>query len=380
MVHPAVRRHPLVPLFLPHRGCTGRCAYCNQWIVTGSRSPSVAEQAETIFSRKAGPVEMALYGGNILGLGAGELEKIFDALLPFGSHIRSFRISTKPAIPDPDKIRLIKSRGVKVIEVGMPCFNDAILRTLNRGCTVEDFDRSFALFRSEGFDLGIQVMVGLPGETARDITETAARIIALRPSFIRIYPLVVLDNTPLKVLYEAGHFIPLTLEDAIVRSLYIYLQARQAGVEVIKMGLTAGEVLETNIAAGPYHPSFGYLVRSMGFYLAILAGLQDHLSAGSLSITLNRRDVPHLTGYRARNLARLEEAFKVEWQTADIGQGRFRLRTERGETEADVFAALSLLAGKGKEFSPAPLPEPFRMPDLSDGQRNRRSSVSVGTS
>ncbi len=56
--------------------------------------------------------------------------------------------------------------------------------------------------------MGMQVMVGLPGETLADLRETVSAMIALAPRFIRIYPLVVIEDTRLFERFKEGGLFP----------------------------------------------------------------------------------------------------------------------------------------------------------------------------
>ena len=66
----------IIPLFIPHLGCPHRCVFCNQSSITGRDgtlvSPEEAgERIRTFLGYKKenrGPVEVAFYGGNFLGL------------------------------------------------------------------------------------------------------------------------------------------------------------------------------------------------------------------------------------------------------------------------------------------------------------------------
>jgi hypothetical protein len=177
-----------------------------------------------------------------------------------------------------------------------------------------------------GFAVGIQVMVGLPGETAQDIRSTVEQALRLKPAFMRIYPLVVLRGTFLHEAFLKNEFSPLSLQEAVQRALFIYLHAEAASIKVIKMGLTDNEFLKGEIVAGPYHPAFGYLVRSEAFYLAVLKVCKEHGLSGTVTIFLNKKDIPHLTGYRRSNLKRLEQqGLDVEWREGDLPPGHFQI-------------------------------------------------------
>lgn len=335
----------IIPVFLPHLGCGMRCSYCNQDIITNTEEKDGIE--EHIASLLAGldePAEVGLYSGNMLGLHAGRLERLFSSFTPYRDRISAFRISAKPGPVRGDQIDVLKKHGVRTIELGIPTFNDRILADLNRGHTREDLFGTYELLRREGFEIGLQVMVGLPGETRQDLRETTASVARLAPAFIRIYPLLVIDGTPLAEAYRKGDFSPDSLEEAVSKVLFICLSVRQRGIKTIKMGLSENEVLKKKILAGPYHPAFGYLVKCEAFYLAVVNKWETLHAEGDVQVWLNRIDVPHLTGHRRSNLKRLrEKGIALTWQEDDIARGAFILRVGDRKATGDMADALAMI-------------------------------------
>lgn len=336
----------IAPIFLPHLGCGRRCTYCNQDHITGGQAAPLKERIGRLFATLARPAEVALYGGDILGLPPREIEAVFRLLDPYRDKIAAMRISVRPRIVAPGVVALLKKYGVRTIEIGAPSFNNAIFARLNRGHTAEDVRSAFRLFRAQGFETGLQVMVGLPGETPDDVRETAANIIDLAPAFIRIYPLVVVEDTPLCRDFRAGRFSPDTLEAAVEKSAFIYASTWTHGIKTIKMGLTANDVLREKVAGGPFHPAFGYLVKSEVFYRAVLARrASSGLSGGSARLSVNRRDVAHLTGHRRANIGRLAEAgVSPEWaEEAGIEEGHFVIESGGRRVAGSLADALHSL-------------------------------------
>jgi histone acetyltransferase (RNA polymerase elongator complex component) len=335
----------IVPVFLPHLGCRQKCIYCNQHYITGKNDKEGIDEA---IRRALDPVkvrtEVAIYGGNPFGLGSDGLAHLFSLFAPHREKITSMRISTEPIPPDIQTIDLLKCYNVTTVELGIPVFSDEKLRALGRHHTVRDlYDTHEALTRA-GFTVGLQVMVGLPGETAQDIHSTVQHLIRLRPAFMRIYPLVVLRDTLLHAAFRESRFGPLSLREAVLRALFIYLHAEAHAIKVIRMGLTDSEVLKDEIVAGPYHPAFGYLVRSEAFYLAITRICKEHGLSGQITLLLNRKDVPHLTGERRSNLKRFEEqGLNVEWRECEVPAGHFRIEGRQGTFQGSVQDAIPML-------------------------------------
>ncbi|MGD0656475.1 MAG: radical SAM protein [Syntrophorhabdales bacterium] len=336
----------IVPVFLPHIGCGERCIYCNQDIITNNPGDMRVETriAQSLASVE-GPVEAALYGGNILGLGSTDLAGLLGLFEPYRHKISRMRISAKPGPVSARTIAVLKEHGVRVIELGIPTVNDAILRLLGRGHTARDFFDTFKVLVDEGFELGMQVMVGLPGETFADLQETVCAMITLAPCFVRIYPLVVIEDTRLFERFMKGAYSPDSLDTAVAKACFVYVSAWSHGIRTIKMGLTENEVIKEKIASGPYHPAFGYLVKSEAFYLAVLRVCEEMEARGNVAVSLSASDVPHLIGNRCTNLDRLrEKGISIEW-TADpaLSKGFFRVRGKGKKAEGSLVDGLAMI-------------------------------------
>jgi histone acetyltransferase (RNA polymerase elongator complex component) len=292
------------------------------------------------------PAEVALYGGNPLGLSPSELDHLFRLFKPYSDKILSFRLSAKPSMIERPSIDVLKKHRVKTIELGIPAFNNTILSRLKRGHTAEGAVLTYCGLRDEGFSMGIQVMAGLPGETLDDVKERTAHVVHLKPAFIRIYPLVVIEDTELFDLYRAQEFAPDRLDQALRKTVLIYVTAWKDGIKTIKMGLTENDVLRSKIAAGPYHPAFGYLVKSEAFFLAVLARCRMAQFTGNVLVRLHRSDIPHLTGLRRCNLEKLKnEGIMAAWAVSDEGEpGKFILESSNRTTSGGLDDALAAFA------------------------------------
>jgi len=337
----------IVPIFLPHLGCGQRCAYCNQETIVGNiEGGSTGGRIAASLAAIDGPVEAALYAGNILGLEPGHLAGLLGLFKPYRDKISHLRISAKPGPVNGEVIGILKEHGVRVIELGIPTTNNRILSLLGRGHTAGDFFNTFRLLKDEGFDVAMQVMVGLPGEKAADLRETVSAIVACAPRFIRIYPLVVIRETPLFDSFRAAEYLPDSMEEAVAKACFVYGSAWKHGIRTIKMGLTENEVLKEKIAAGPFHPAFGYLVKSEAFRLAVMRVCEDSGVRGEVAVFVNEGDIPHLIGFKRANIGSFrEKGISITW-VADA-------RLERGYFTID---------GKGRKASGSLADAPAMIP------------------
>jgi uncharacterized radical SAM superfamily protein len=334
----------IVPIFLPHLGCQSRCIYCDQDIITDIGGEDLQTRIDQVLARQKGSFEVGLYGGNIFGLKSKAVKRLFSYFDSYTPVITNFRISTKPVPLNYEVIEILKENRATAIELGIPTFNDQILQFLNRRHTAADLKNAFSMLKGEGFEVALQVMVGLPHETMDDIRETAENIINLKPSYIRIYPLAFIDGTPLADIYKAGEFPIITFEEAVHRAMLVYLNALQHGIKTVKMGLTDNEVIKDRTVGGYYHPAFGFLVKSQAFYLAVTKKIEEGAIKGDVLISLNNRDIPHLLGHKRCNISRFQELgiSTITWQINDIPPGTFKLASGSKEILGNVFDAIAM--------------------------------------
>jgi histone acetyltransferase (RNA polymerase elongator complex component) len=334
----------ILPVFVPHLGCGHQCIYCNQNHTTKrTGADDITEQLASLFKSWEGRAQVAIYGGNPLGLEPLALERLLQHFEPYADKIQSVRMSAKPGTVNERLIQILKKHKVQTVELGIPAFNDAILAVLQRGHTTAAAIDTYRTLRKEGFEVGIQVMVGLPGETSRDIEDTVSHVLDLAPAFIRIYPLVVLKETPLLRLFREGRFLPDTIEQAVAKSALIYVSAWKHGIRTIKMGLTENDVLKEKVAAGPYHPAFGYLVKSEVLRLAIEERCRDGNRSGKVLLRLRHSDLPHLIGFRRANIEKLKQkGIIVDWMADSApAPGHFVIENGTGTIGGNLADALS---------------------------------------
>ena len=148
---------------------------------------------------------------------------------------------------------LLKAHRVTAVELGAQSMDDGVLRLNRRGHTARDVENAAGLIRAYGFELGLQMMTGLPGDTDETAVETARALLRLRPDTMRIYPTIVLENTALCDWYRAGHYAPQTLDAAVSLCARLIPMIEGAGVRLIRVGLHASEELERRVA-GPVPP------------------------------------------------------------------------------------------------------------------------------
>lgn len=267
----------IIPIFVPFLGCPHKCVFCDQEKITGIDSSinqlNVTKTLHTYLKtiqEKTGPknIEVGYYGGSFTGLPFNVQEELLKPAteLKEAGLINGIRLSTRPDYINRQVLLLLKKHQVTTIELGVQSLDKKVLMNSKRGHSITDVFNSVNLIREFDFFLGIQLMIGLPGDSKEKAINSAKTTVTLAPDFVRIYPTVVIKDTELHELYLKGLYHPWNLEDTIdvcKNMLYIFSKNH---IKIIRIGLQdTVQLKEKYIVAGPHHPAIGELVQSAVF-------------------------------------------------------------------------------------------------------------------
>jgi len=309
----------IIPFFIPHEGCTNQCVFCNQHRVSGAEHPPTSEEiAKRIDDWTAfapGAWEVAFFGGSFSALPEEKMRYFLSpakAALDRGL-ISEIRISTRPDAVNRRVCDLLSEYGVTTVELGVQSTDRDVLRKSGRYYILDDVHEAVACLRSMRMCVGVQIMPGLPGDTLESMEKTVEELVALGPDIARIYPTLVIADTPLYEMYRRGEYTPLSLEDAIMISLWSKSRFELAGARVIRVGLLLNA---TRPAAGPYHCSFHTLVKSALFRrMAVCLLMQNTCGGGTFVVSPQSRD--SLAGYKKENVRFLSKEFDIHNMSVD---------------------------------------------------------------
>ncbi len=314
-------KHYTIPVFTPEMACPFRCVFCNQQKISGHmESPDFDEVTETIrrylktFRPGEKRVEVGFFGGTFTGIPAEMQVGYLERVQPFveAGEVHGIRLSTRPDYIDGEVLQRLKKYRVTTIELGAQSLDEEVLKLSRRGHTVKQVEKASALIRKAGFQLGLQMMIGLPGDSLEKALSTADKIIALGAGNTRIYPALVIRDTVLHRWYDAGKYKPLPLPEAVLWSKLLLLKFEAAGVRVIRMGLHPSEGLlsGTERVAGPFHPSFRELVLTEIWH-DLLLPLEKEKQAQTkrLQLEVPAKELNHAVGYGGKNKKWLQQRY-----------------------------------------------------------------------
>ncbi len=336
-----MKQRPLIiPVFIPQEGCPHRCVYCDQATISGATQSSwspglVREHVQGYLgSSDRYPVQVAYYGGSFTLISEARQRLLLEPVQEFlnQGQVHSLRLSTRPDAIEVKNLRFLNFMGVKTIELGVQTLSDRVLAASARGHSSRQVREATLELKQHGFEVGMQLMPGLPGDCRETFSQTVEKSIALRPDFVRLYPTIVLSNTPLERLYFRGRYRPLSLNEAVEWCKEAKQRFARAAIPVIRTGLQPTTSLEQpgRIVGGPYHPAFGQLVQSAIWNEQISPALEKARSQSPrLAIYASSHHLADIRGHRNENINRwLTELDLISLETVSCPQtreGEFRV-------------------------------------------------------
>ncbi len=316
----------IIPFFIPHVGCPFTCVFCNQWEISGEKEAiqpeEIADYVDAYLKKaRLWPdryVEIAFYGGSFTAIPPEKQGEYLQAAAEQKrkGRINGIRLSTRPDFINKEILDRLFFYGVTTVELGVQSLVDEVLKKTGRGHSVADTLTATRLLRKYPFQVGYQLMLGLPGDNRSFARLTVEKAVAAAPDFVRIYPTLVLKGTILATWYKEKKYQPWSLEQAVETAADWLGTFSFYGIPVIRMGLQAVEnlSLQQDLLAGPYHPAFGELVESHLLLEQMQTGLSElELQEGeALTLSFHPLAQSKVVGQKKLNLVLLREKYGIE--------------------------------------------------------------------
>ena len=175
--------------------CGHRCGYCDFVTVTG-HEPLHGRYVDALVAEleRERPAPRTIFvGGGTPSLLADELLARLLAALPAAEELT---VECNPETITPAKARVLVEGGVDRVSLGAQSFRDHLLSVLERRADATTVRRAVTVLREAGVqNLNLDLMFGVPGETAGDLDRDLADALELQPDHISAYELEAKPGT-----------------------------------------------------------------------------------------------------------------------------------------------------------------------------------------
>ncbi|MBR6172658.1 MAG: coproporphyrinogen dehydrogenase HemZ [Eubacterium sp.] len=269
--------------------CPTRCLYCSftSYPIEMYRT-SVSDYLDCLIrelqiisyiNRKRRLISIYIGGGTPTSLDAGFLEELLSAVDGnFDlSHLREYTVEAgRPDSLDRDKLKVLEKHHVSRISVNPQTMRDSTLRLIGRAHTSDDTMRAFRMAREMGdYHINMDIIAGLPGETADDMRYTLGVIEKLQPDSLTVHSLAVKRASELR---NQPELIKATPQKDMDRML------RLADASARKMGLTPYYLYRQKNISGNLE-NVGYAKKPCLYNVLIIEEKLDIFAAGAGSVT-----------------------------------------------------------------------------------------------
>jgi len=185
--------------------CPTRCSYCSFVSQSVEKSmkliPPFLEALEKEIEatgaeiKKLGlrPVSLYMGGGTPTTLNAAQLERLCTKLEECFdlSALREYTVEAgRPDTITVDKLQVLRAHGVDRLSVNPQTMDDRVLELIGRRHSAYDIIRALEMVRSVGgFDVNMDLIAGLPGDSPEGFTDTVEKVLALGAENITIHTL-----------------------------------------------------------------------------------------------------------------------------------------------------------------------------------------------
>ena len=235
--------------------CPTTCLYCSftsypifSWKKRmGEYLDALEKEIDFVAERYKDRVLDTIYigGGTPTTLEAEELTRILNKLRKSFdlSHLKELTVESGRADSITyEKLLAMKEGGVTRISVNPQTMKQETLDLIGRKHTVEQVKEAFALAREAGFsNINMDLILGLPGETAEDVRNTMAEIKKLAPDSLTVHSLAIkrasrlnrwIEENGISLLNNTEETMGITMEGAGEMGLlpyYLYRQKNMSG-------------------------------------------------------------------------------------------------------------------------------------------------------
>ncbi|MGL5175668.1 MAG: elongator complex protein 3 [Cetobacterium sp.] len=312
-------KHYNIPIFISHFGCPNDCVFCNQKKINGRETDVTTDDIKNIIETylktlpKKSKKEVAFFGGTFTGISIKLQEEYLSVVYEYIKNglVDGIRLSTRPDYIDEEIVKMLKKYGVTTVELGVQSLDENVLKQTHRFYPMEKVYTASKLIKDAEIELGIQLMLGLPGSTDESDYISAVKTVGLEPDIARIYPTLVIKETEMADMFKAGTYTPLTLGEAVKRCKKIYSLLDYNDINIVRVGLQPTDDLndDENVLGGPFHPAFRELVVGEIYYDFLKSILEIEKK---LDVETNERNVSRIVGINKVNKEKLGKDFKIK--------------------------------------------------------------------
>lgn len=214
--------------------CKQKCYYCD-FISFCNKDYLIKEYVQAIkieIQNKIKNIDKTKYNITTIYIGGGTpsyidakyIEEILNELKNEIQLAKEITIEVNPGTVTKEKLEKYKGLGINRLSIGLQETHNNLLKQIGRIHTLEEFKKTYEMAKIIGFEnVNIDLMLGLPNQTIKDLKENLSYIVKLNPNHISVYSLILEEGTNLYKQVE-NNSLQLPTEEQ-ERNMYWYVKS-----------------------------------------------------------------------------------------------------------------------------------------------------------
>lgn len=214
-----------VSLYVHIPFCAAKCKYCDFLSFDGENYTTMLRYVDSLcqeIKMYSGIIEdyvvrsIFIGGGTPSLLDEGFIVNIMSFIKKYFKVLKNAEITIEanPGTLKHQKLVAYKTCGINRISIGLQSADDELLHRLGRIHNYDQFVASYNAARRAGFyNINVDIMSGLPGQTIRSYVDTLTKVMEYAPEHISAYSLIVEEGTPFAEDKEIQELLPSEVVD-----------------------------------------------------------------------------------------------------------------------------------------------------------------------
>lgn len=187
------------------------CSYANKHELQEKYIEAVIKELNSITKKEVYVIKTIYIGGGTPSIiNPNLIQKLVHRIYSL-FHISKdaeITIEVNPGTVDENKISIYKECGINRISMGLQSSNDKLLKEIGRIHSYQDFEKAYDIIKKYQLNnVNIDLMIGLPNQTIKDVENTIKKIIEKNPCHISVYSLIIEPGTIMEKLISSKKLI-----------------------------------------------------------------------------------------------------------------------------------------------------------------------------
>ena len=221
-----------------------------------------------------------------------------------------FFLATRPNEISRETAKWLIDRGCCGIELNVYTLQRSVLDRNSMGYNYEIVSHMVDFFRENQIEVGLHLVYGLPHSNQNKAILDVEMACQLPIDYLRLAPVLVLSGSELEIMYRAGRYTPVTLDDSIEWMLQSVSICEQHGIRISRMGWQDRNDFGVAAVSGPICSNLRGKVLSMRFLYRLMGTVAGY-GGRDIVLSFHPKDEGYIRGENNENIKLIQKKLRI---------------------------------------------------------------------